>query len=81
MDEIRCGNCRKLLARGTAIALQIKCPRCRALNVFNNPKATEPPCRATRSPGGKQSDSRPNHSVDRRQAQAGKAHHPEVPGP
>ena len=26
--EIRCGNCGRLLAKGTAIALEIKCPRC-----------------------------------------------------
>ena len=26
--EMRCGNCGRLLAKGTAIALEIKCPRC-----------------------------------------------------
>ena len=26
--EIRCGNCGRLLAKGTAIAREIKCPRC-----------------------------------------------------
>lgn len=30
--ELRCGNCRRLLARGEAIDLTIKCPRCGTLN-------------------------------------------------
>ena len=34
MDEIRCGTCRKLLARVRAAELQIKCPRCGALNRY-----------------------------------------------
>ncbi|WP_423315742.1 Com family DNA-binding transcriptional regulator [Azospirillum sp. 11R-A] len=32
MEEIRCGSCAKLLARGTAEMLEIKCPRCGTLN-------------------------------------------------
>lgn len=27
-EEIRCGHCRKLLARGRVVVLEIKCPRC-----------------------------------------------------
>jgi phage FluMu protein Com len=30
--QIRCGNCDKLLGRGTALNLAIKCPRCRSIN-------------------------------------------------
>ncbi|WP_073020954.1 Com family DNA-binding transcriptional regulator [Halodesulfovibrio aestuarii] len=30
--EIRCGNCNRLLAKGTATDLEIKCPRCGAIN-------------------------------------------------
>lgn len=30
--EVRCGNCRRLLAKGEAIDLTIKCPRCGTLN-------------------------------------------------
>ncbi|WP_338670168.1 Com family DNA-binding transcriptional regulator [Pseudodesulfovibrio methanolicus] len=31
-SEIRCGNCNRLLGKGQAINLQIKCPRCGTLN-------------------------------------------------
>lgn len=31
-DEIRCGTCGKLLARGQVISLHIRCPRCRTDN-------------------------------------------------
>ena len=30
--EIRCGHCNKLLGKGTARDLEIKCPRCGTLN-------------------------------------------------
>ncbi len=30
--EIRCGHCNRLLGKGTARDLEIKCPRCGALN-------------------------------------------------
>lgn len=30
--EIRCGECGRLLAKGEAVRLSIKCPRCGALN-------------------------------------------------
>ena len=38
--EIRCGQCGKLLARGTALELTIKCPRCRAYNTLRSPRST-----------------------------------------
>jgi phage FluMu protein Com len=31
-EEFRCTQCNKLLARGEALALDIKCPRCGAVN-------------------------------------------------
>lgn len=30
--EIRCGVCNKLLGKGTALDMEIKCPRCKAVN-------------------------------------------------
>jgi phage FluMu protein Com len=30
--QIRCGNCNKLLGKGTALDLAIKCPRCGCIN-------------------------------------------------
>ena len=30
--QIRCGKCNKLLAKGMAGNIEIKCPRCRAIN-------------------------------------------------
>lgn len=38
-QEIRCGNCNRLLARGEALALTIKCPRC---GCMNHVRATSP---------------------------------------
>ncbi|WP_083300963.1 Com family DNA-binding transcriptional regulator [Jeongeupia sp. USM3] len=46
MDEIRCGHCRKLLARGHYLHLQIKCPRCGAINDL---RAASPIARAPAS--------------------------------
>ncbi|HAT51488.1 MAG: Com family DNA-binding transcriptional regulator [Nitrospirae bacterium] len=31
-NQIRCSNCGKLLAKGTANNLEIKCPRCGTVN-------------------------------------------------
>jgi phage FluMu protein Com len=31
-EEIRCGQCGRLLAKGEAVKLAIKCPRCGAIN-------------------------------------------------
>jgi phage FluMu protein Com len=31
-DELRCGRCGRLLAKGTALQLSIKCPRCGTIN-------------------------------------------------
>ena len=30
--EIRCGICNKLLGKGIALDMEIKCPRCKAIN-------------------------------------------------
>jgi phage FluMu protein Com len=30
--QIRCGNCNRLLGKGTALDLSIKCPRCGCIN-------------------------------------------------
>jgi LSD1 subclass zinc finger protein len=38
MNEIRCGHCRRLLARGHAVAISIKCPRCKTLNTISTEK-------------------------------------------
>lgn len=32
--ELRCTHCFKLLAKGSG-SLEIKCPRCKAINCFN----------------------------------------------
>ena len=31
-EEIRCGQCGRLLAKGEAVNLAIKCPRCGTIN-------------------------------------------------
>jgi phage FluMu protein Com len=46
MQEIRC-NCGRLLAKAIYISIEIKCPRCKALNYM---KVTEPHTQAPRVP-------------------------------
>ncbi len=43
-NEIRCGNCGKLLGKGTALDFEIKCPRCKAINHL---RASDSPCSET----------------------------------
>lgn len=48
MESIRCGQCQKLLAKGTALALEIKCPRCGTINHMRTPSPlTERPRAST----------------------------------
>ena len=35
-NEVRCGECNRLLGRGIILDLQIKCPRCKTINQFKN---------------------------------------------
>jgi len=44
IEEVRCGSCRKLLAKASCKRIQIKCPRCGTLNDM---RAVEP---LTRTP-------------------------------
>lgn len=39
LDDVRCPHCRKLLARGTALEMEFKCPRCGTYFVL---RATRP---------------------------------------
>lgn len=54
MDEIRCGSCRKLLARARAAELQIKRPRCGTMNSFM--KAQSLPVERRRTPTDQEAD-------------------------
>jgi len=49
--EIRCASCNKLLAKGQALALYIKCPRCKTLNAFIDSQGAA--SRAAKSADGK----------------------------
>ncbi|WP_084502098.1 Com family DNA-binding transcriptional regulator [Fundidesulfovibrio putealis] len=40
MQEIRCAKCNRLLAKGSAAELEIKCPRC---GVYNHLRAMPSP--------------------------------------
>ena len=43
-NEIRCGRCNKMLAKGTALELSIKCPRCGTINHVRAARpGSEPP--------------------------------------
>ncbi|MBF0192498.1 MAG: Com family DNA-binding transcriptional regulator [Magnetococcales bacterium] len=39
LEELRCGQCNRLLAKGVGAPLEIKCPRCKTFNHF---KGREP---------------------------------------
>lgn len=39
MQEVRCGQCRKLLAYADFTQLIIKCPRCKFINNLERPRA------------------------------------------
>lgn len=48
MESIRCPKCNKLLFKANSASVEIKCPRCGALNVItvlnrNNHESHEPP--------------------------------------
>ncbi|MHC1791766.1 Com family DNA-binding transcriptional regulator [Solidesulfovibrio sp.] len=48
MQEIRCGGCNRLLAKGSAVDLVIKCPRC---HTINHVRAMSPDQESQRAPG------------------------------
>jgi phage FluMu protein Com len=53
MNEIRCKQCNRLLAKGTALEITIKCPRCGAYNSLRaapRPSADKQPSSALPSP-------------------------------
>lgn len=57
MREIRCGKCNRLLAKGEALNLAIKCPRCGAIN---HVRGQNPNSEGSRAPGKE-----PSHAHDR----------------
>jgi len=38
MPEIRCKKCGRLLMKGVVVAVEIKCPKCKYINVIKQPK-------------------------------------------
>ncbi|WP_278594912.1 Com family DNA-binding transcriptional regulator [Bilophila wadsworthia] len=41
--EIRCGHCNRLLAKGEALYLELKCPRCGAYTILRAASARPEP--------------------------------------
>ncbi|EBC0455006.1 Com family DNA-binding transcriptional regulator [Salmonella enterica] len=42
--NVRCRHCNKLLARASSFDfIEVKCPRCKTLNIITSPSAAEPP--------------------------------------
>jgi len=75
MDEIRCGHCSRLLAKaGLFDQIQIKCPRCGTMNIFNNQQKAGSLVKAPSSANTKEvipNEITPYCSVGGRQAPAG----------
>jgi phage FluMu protein Com len=55
LKEIRCGQCQRKLAEGEYVRLNIKCPRCGALNVLRalSPTPERPGASLVESNNGK----------------------------
>ena len=58
-NEIRCGHCNKMLAKGTALDLSIKYPRCGTINTMRAMRPGSEPHDGHRSLN--------NEEIDRRQ--------------
>ena len=43
LKDIRCHKCGKLLAKGEALVLELKCPRCKAYNFLRAVSASPEP--------------------------------------
>ncbi len=77
MQEVRCGRCQRKLAMADYVRLEIKCPRCDALNVMRAvPQAVSPQPerqRASEALGGQDGSSAREKSagVGRRQKPIG----------
>ncbi|ECJ4226111.1 Com family DNA-binding transcriptional regulator [Salmonella enterica subsp. enterica] len=41
--NVRCRRCNKLLARASFDFIEVKCPRCKTLNIITSPSAIEHP--------------------------------------
>ncbi|ECB6525775.1 Com family DNA-binding transcriptional regulator [Salmonella enterica] len=41
--NVRCRHCNKLLARASFYFIEVKCPRCKTLNIITSPSAIEHP--------------------------------------
>ncbi|EBJ3510305.1 Com family DNA-binding transcriptional regulator [Salmonella enterica] len=41
--NVRCLHCNKLLARASFDFIEVKCPRCKTLNIITSPSAIEHP--------------------------------------
>ncbi|EIT2303702.1 Com family DNA-binding transcriptional regulator [Salmonella enterica] len=39
--NVRCRHCNKLLARASFDFIEVKCPRCKTLNIITSPSAIE----------------------------------------
>ncbi len=46
MEEVRCKKCNRLLGKGVPGNMEVKCPRCGMINIFNNKQTIEPQKRA-----------------------------------
>ncbi|EEF5015737.1 Com family DNA-binding transcriptional regulator [Salmonella enterica] len=42
-QNVRCRHCNKLLARASFDFIEVKCPRCKTLNIITSPSAIEHP--------------------------------------
>lgn len=51
MESMRCPHCNRLLLKSAATGtIEVKCPRCKSLNIFTNKAASLPPERLS-APG------------------------------
>ncbi|EHJ0339234.1 Com family DNA-binding transcriptional regulator [Salmonella enterica] len=56
--NVRCRHCNKLLARASFDFIEVKCPRCKTLNIITSPSATEHPTYTRNHASGEQTAAR-----------------------
>ncbi|WP_420904479.1 Com family DNA-binding transcriptional regulator [Candidatus Magnetaquiglobus chichijimensis] len=78
LEELRCGQCGRLLAKGAGTRVEIKCPKCKTLNHFSGqePRQTERQRALSSGSKNEHTDQKPACRLDGRKVSAFTNHCP-----